>query len=491
MSRWFPIVRAALLGVLALVAAPALSQTWTEIPGGGTTNLPVAATTFGDKIYLFAIGGQDHAHYINSFDGTSWAGWVRHPSGGTTATADTTTVFRDKLYLFAIGGNDHKHYVNSFDGSSWAGWSEVPGGGTTLQRDAAAVLRDKLYLFAVGANDHHHYMNAFDGTSWTGWELVPGGGTTTIAQTAATDSNRLYLFAVGTGDHKHYVNAFDGMAWTGWSELPGGSTTDLAQAAAAGGNRLYLFAVGTNDHRHYLNTLEAGTWDGWRLVSPGATTALPQAAAYFRNHMYLFAVGMNDHRHYMLPIGCSTCGLGGTKGTSGTEGNTPGVRVAHVSAIFGGNAAFVGQVQAKEGQPIYDGDHFYTGPGTKMEVTLDDDGTTILLDANTDPSVLKKAQCFWIRLTSGTMTVINHRETCVDANGAKFTQHSNVLYGAYGGRVTVAVFNGSVTMNQPPGYTINAGQILILQNGNPVGQPQPMSQDMINRLQAWIPRVIL
>lgn len=164
------------------------------------------------------------------------------------------------------------------------------------------------------------------------------------------------------------------------------------------------------------------------------------------------------------------------------------IQVARVTAIYG-TAAFVGSAPAKYGQAIFTGDHFYTGPGTKMEVTLDDGGT-IVLDENTDP-LFEKAKCFWIRLTSGTMNVYNKREMCVAAGSAKVTQHSNVMYAARGGRVTIAVFEGQVTTIQPAGYTINGGQIFVVQNGNPVGPPRPMSQDVINRLQSWIPRVIL
>lgn len=169
----------------------------------------------------------------------------------------------------------------------------------------------------------------------------------------------------------------------------------------------------------------------------------------------------------------------------------PRVQVAHVSAIYGGTAAFVGSAPARGGQPIFTGDQFYTGAGTKMEITFEDGGATVVLDANTDPSIIKIAQCFWIRLSTGSMTVTNQRKTCVDAGGSKFSQSSYVLYSVQGGRVTVAVFNGNSTMNDPPGYTINGGQILFLQNGVPVGPPRPMSQTESNRLQAWIPRVIL
>ncbi len=67
----------------------------------------------------------------------------------------------DKLYLFAVGINDHHHYVNSFDGTAWSGWTTVRGGGTTLHSDAATAFDNKIYLFAIGIADKQHYMNIY------------------------------------------------------------------------------------------------------------------------------------------------------------------------------------------------------------------------------------------------------------------------------------------------------------------------------------------
>src|SRR5262249_15367247 len=58
---------------------------------------------------------------------------------------------------------DHAHYVNSFDGTGWAGWTPVPGGGTTNLPDAAVSFQDRAFLFAVGATDHYHYFNMTSG----------------------------------------------------------------------------------------------------------------------------------------------------------------------------------------------------------------------------------------------------------------------------------------------------------------------------------------
>jgi len=162
--------------------------------------------------------------------------------------------------------------------------------------------------------------------------------------------------------------------------------------------------------------------------------------------------------------------------------------VAHVTRLYGTNA-FVGSARAAEGQPIRLNEHFYTGAGTKMEVTLEKDGSTIVLDENTDP-FFTTVRCFWIRLSKGTMAVTNKDPVCAEAGSAKGRQHSFVIYQVNGGTTTIAVFDGQVTTIEPPDITVNAGQILTVQNGQTSG-PQPMDQDTINRLQAWIPRVIL
>lgn len=164
--------------------------------------------------------------------------------------------------------------------------------------------------------------------------------------------------------------------------------------------------------------------------------------------------------------------------------------IGHVSAVYGGDNAFVGSVKAREKLPIHLNEHFYTGAETKMEVTFEGDGTTTLLDADTDPTILEKAQCLWISLTSGTMAVRNKNPICIQAGLFKGSQHSYVLYRVNGAATTVAVFEGEVTTISPPGYTVRTGQILTMQSGETTG-PQPMDQETINSLQSWIPRIIL
>jgi hypothetical protein len=94
-----------------------------------------------------------------TFGQQTFGGWQQLPGDGTTRVSDTATVYGNNLYLFGIGMNDHAHYLNTFNGAQWSGWSPVPGGGTTLVSDTATVYGNKLYLFGIGIQDHQHYVN--------------------------------------------------------------------------------------------------------------------------------------------------------------------------------------------------------------------------------------------------------------------------------------------------------------------------------------------
>lgn len=190
-----------------------------------------------------------------------------------------------------------------------------------------------------------------------------------------------------------------------------------------------------------------------------------------------------------VPLACPTCTT--SPAVPSTTAATPPVpvQVAHVSAIYNGSAAFVGSTAARVNEPIYLGDHFYTGAGTMMEVTLESGGT-VMLDENTDPGFFQTAKCFIIRLLSGRMTVTNTQPLCVENGPNVAGQHSYVLYEAHSGSLRITVFQGQVTTLSPSGFTINAGQSMILQNGRAVGPPRQLSPAILNRMQSWIPRVI-
>jgi len=181
-----------------------------------------------------------------------------------------------------------------------------------------------------------------------------------------------------------------------------------------------------------------------------------------------------------VPVDCPTC-------TS-----TPPRPVAHVTNIDGGTAAFVGSAPAHVNQPIFAGDHFYTGAGTKMEIAIDNGGT-VVLDANTDPNFFTTATCFVIRLFSGQMAV-NSTPTnpvCVEKGPNVAGQHSYVVYQANANSLRITVLEGQVVTISPPGVVINAGQSAVLQDGRVASPPQQVPPPVLNRIRSWIPIRIL
>jgi beta-lactamase regulating signal transducer with metallopeptidase domain len=301
---WVLIIGTLCFVVLFAVQYGSHKLTWnqcSEIPGDGTTALASTPIAYSGKLYLFAVGQENHRHYVKTFNGEIWSGWDEVPGGGTTLLSDTAVTYKDKLYLFAIGGEDHQHYVNVLDRTNWSGWSLVPGFGTTLLPDSAVSYKGKLYLFAIGGGDHQHYVTSFDGNNWNCWSLVPGFGTALLPDSAVAYGDRLYLFAIGGGDHKHYVMSFDGTNWNGWSQVPGSGTTLFSDSTAVYRGKLYLFAVGGDEN--YLTCFDGNKWSGWELVPNSAVTGTPNSVAVFRDELHLFSVGGTDHKHYQNVFG--------------------------------------------------------------------------------------------------------------------------------------------------------------------------------------------
>jgi ferric-dicitrate binding protein FerR (iron transport regulator) len=195
-----------------------------------------------------------------------------------------------------------------------------------------------------------------------------------------------------------------------------------------------------------------------------------------------------------VPIDCPTCvfPVPPTASTQPVLEPVSHIKVAHVSNIFDGTAAFVGSTVAQINQPIFEGDHFFTGAGTKMEVTIETGGS-VMLDANTDPNLFTSAKCFVLRLLSGKMVVNStpNNPLCVESGSNAAGQHSSVLYESDGRSLTITVFEGQVITIRPSGVLITTGQSATLKDGRLASPPQQLSQDILNEKQSWIPRVIL
>jgi hypothetical protein len=111
--------------------------------------------------------GLDQHIYANSLAASHWSGWSEVPGGGETDvalaahTAAIPNSGNDRLFLFHTG-LDGKSYYTTLDlgTKQWdAHWTEVPGGGTTILAPAVTGAGDVLYLFAIDLGDNHQYMN--------------------------------------------------------------------------------------------------------------------------------------------------------------------------------------------------------------------------------------------------------------------------------------------------------------------------------------------
>ena len=85
-------------------------------------------------IYLNGIA--DKKVYMATLTDSAWSAWSAVPGGGSTDVALAATTMGSRLYLFGKGTADKKVYATSFNGSTWSGWAEVPGGGL-VQRQVA------------------------------------------------------------------------------------------------------------------------------------------------------------------------------------------------------------------------------------------------------------------------------------------------------------------------------------------------------------------
>lgn len=203
---------------------------WMEVEGGGSTKLAPAAASLGNRIYVFVKHINNNVICVNSavagqpFDGFGF-GWSELPDA-TTDVPPAAASLGNRLYVFAKGINDKQIYFNSaLDGQALDGngWSAISGV-TTDMTPAAASLGNRLYVFAKGLNNRIYVNSALDGQAMSNWKEVEGNATTDAAPAAASLGGRVYVFAKGIGDKRIYMNSalsgqpFDGWG-SGWSEV--------------------------------------------------------------------------------------------------------------------------------------------------------------------------------------------------------------------------------------------------------------------------------
>jgi len=259
---------------------------WTEVPGQATTDAGVAAVSFANAVYVFAVGADSHI-WVNRRDGCGfWASWTHIPGGMTTKLVVAPVQFAGKLFLFATGVDNHIWKASTQDGQSWSGWSQLAGSTdvspavTAFSQTPCLSSTHKLYVFSKGIGDKRIYVTtSSDGGSWSPWSLI--GGTTDVAVNAITagscgfsgGAETIHLFAKGIGDKQIYTSqSGDGSSWSGWSLL--GGTTDVSVSAyPKDSSGLVPFAKGQFDNRIYvLSSAGGGAWSTWSEVPGGGKT---------------------------------------------------------------------------------------------------------------------------------------------------------------------------------------------------------------------------
>ncbi|MFB7943334.1 hypothetical protein ACFC6L_00290 [Kitasatospora phosalacinea] len=136
-------------------------MSWTQVPGGMTTALPVAAAIAADdELFVLAVGA-DQGVYYNVNAGGSWAAaWTKIP-GGQTRNAVCPLVNPSGVLSLIITGLDGKLYCASWlsDESSWTAWQSLDGGAGSTPVAPAAVDDGKRYAFFLTGNDKHVYVD--------------------------------------------------------------------------------------------------------------------------------------------------------------------------------------------------------------------------------------------------------------------------------------------------------------------------------------------
>ncbi|MFD7733927.1 hypothetical protein ACFV6F_26555 [Kitasatospora phosalacinea] len=136
-------------------------MSWTQVPGGMTTALPVAAAIAADdKLFVFAVG-EDQGVYYNVNSGGAWGtAWTRIPAGQTRNAVCPLVNLSGELSVI-ITGLDGKLYCATWqrDRNTWTAWQPLDGGGATTALAVAAVDNGKRYAFFHTGNDKHVYVD--------------------------------------------------------------------------------------------------------------------------------------------------------------------------------------------------------------------------------------------------------------------------------------------------------------------------------------------
>ncbi|HSQ03198.1 MAG TPA: hypothetical protein VLN59_04120, partial [Burkholderiales bacterium] len=171
---------------------------------------------------------------------------------------------------------------------------------------------------------------------------------------------------------------------------------------------------------------------------------------------------------------------GGYGGYPGTSPKAPGGArlVGTLDGITGAEAYYAragsAPVRAQNGMPVYEGDHIYTGPGTRMILRFAQGGEAEL-DENTDPvpRFLVDLGCLVVDLLRTGRMFVDGSAVCVGAVGTLTRQDSQVVYDVRPGYAQITVAGGRAELRRPraevvpAGWRVDATARGIVNNGRP------------------------
>jgi len=195
-----------------------------EVPGNGSTNFPVTATTCNGRLVVAAIG-TDNEVYTNELlsGGMIWTAsqtghWNVIP--GPSRVTDTPVglgCFQDELYVFvhelSSGNTWAKVRTVNFQ---WSDWAVVPGVARTNLQANAASLNGQLNLFVVNPSGTTQAALASETGTWSAspFSLPITAPKTSVPVAAAVVSaqnglpQRMFLVVVDESNSVKFIKAW-------------------------------------------------------------------------------------------------------------------------------------------------------------------------------------------------------------------------------------------------------------------------------------------
>jgi hypothetical protein len=173
---------------------------------------------------------------------------------------------------------------------------------------------------------------------------------------------------------------------------------------------------------------------------------------------------------------------------------TPSARlIGNLEGITGPNAYYVRgsagpTTRAANGLAVYEGDHIFTGPGTRMTLRFRQGGYAEL-DENTDPvpRFLSDLGCLIVDLLRSGRMFVDGSAVCVGALGTIARQDSQVVYDVRGGHVQITVAGGRAELRRPQvvsipaGWRADANSRVVMQGG----RAYPLTRAQVEQAVAW------